>query len=120
MSPVSRIIMAANSNIAHHAIAHTRRSTAFAAVAPSFSRGRSLPMRVSIGGVDVQFPFQPYPSQLALMSALVRAVKTRTHACLESPTGSGKSLALLCSALAWHAQEKAALQLQAAGVRVCV
>ncbi len=77
-------------------------------------------MRVSIGGVDVQFPFQPYPSQLALMSALVRAVKTRTHACLESPTGSGKSLALLCSALAWHAQEKAALQLQAAGVRVCV
>ena len=73
-------------------------------------------MRVSIGGVDVQFPFQPYPSQLALMSALVRAVKTRTHACLESPTGSGKSLALLCSALAWHAQEKAALQQQAAGV----
>ncbi len=73
-------------------------------------------MRVSIGGVDVQFPFQPYPSQLALMSALVRAVKTRTHACLESPTGSGKSLALLCSALAWHAQEKATLQQQAAGV----
>ncbi|XP_031739564.1 Fanconi anemia group J protein-like isoform X1 [Cucumis sativus] len=60
-----------------------------------------------IGGVQVEFPFRPYGSQLEFMdrviSTLDRAQREgHCHALLESPTGTGKSLSLLCSSLAWQ------------------
>ena len=64
-----------------------------------------------IGGLPVEFPYQPYGSQFAFMgrviSTLNRAQKEgHSHALLESPTGSGKSLSLLCSSLAWQQHYK--------------
>ncbi|XP_069082547.1 Fanconi anemia group J protein isoform X2 [Pleurodeles waltl] len=56
----------------------------------------------TIGGVKIIFPCKAYPSQLAMMNAIVRGLNYKQHCLLESPTGSGKSLALLCSALAWQ------------------
>ncbi|KAM6110729.1 Fanconi anemia group J protein [Pterocles gutturalis] len=56
----------------------------------------------TIGGVKIIFPCKAYPSQLAMMNAIVRGLNNRQHCLLESPTGSGKSLALLCSALSWQ------------------
>ncbi|KAL5984318.1 hypothetical protein ACLOJK_018422 [Asimina triloba] len=60
-----------------------------------------------IAGLPVNFPYKPYGSQLAFMgrviSTLDRAQRQgHCHALLESPTGTGKSLSLLCSALAWQ------------------
>ncbi|XP_020847477.1 Fanconi anemia group J protein isoform X1 [Phascolarctos cinereus] len=55
-----------------------------------------------IGGVKIYFPCKAYPSQLAMMNSIVRGLNSKQHCLLESPTGSGKSLALLCSALAWQ------------------
>ncbi|KAK0577247.1 hypothetical protein LWI29_030173 [Acer saccharum] len=60
-----------------------------------------------VGGIEVEFPYQPYGSQLAFMcrviSTLDRAQRDgHCHALLESPTGTGKSLSLLCSVLAWQ------------------
>ncbi|GAB2300459.1 hypothetical protein Dimus_034501 [Dionaea muscipula] len=60
-----------------------------------------------IGGIPVEFPYQPYGTQLAFMarviSTLDRAKRDgHCHALLESPTGTGKSLSLLCSSLAWQ------------------
>ncbi|XP_041097382.1 Fanconi anemia group J protein isoform X2 [Polyodon spathula] len=56
----------------------------------------------TIGGVKILFPCKAYPSQLAMMNSIVKGLKCHQHCLLESPTGSGKSLALLCSALAWQ------------------
>ncbi|KAF7994684.1 hypothetical protein HCN44_004156 [Aphidius gifuensis] len=58
-----------------------------------------------ISGVHVEFPLNPYPSQSAVMCALIKSCQKRENALLESPTGSGKTLALLCAALAWQRQE---------------
>ncbi|MQM03707.1 hypothetical protein Taro_036489 [Colocasia esculenta] len=60
-----------------------------------------------IGGIPVEFPHKAYGSQLAFMgrviSTLDRAQRQgHCHALLESPTGTGKTLSLLCSALAWQ------------------
>ncbi|KAG0268519.1 Fanconi anemia group J protein [Linnemannia exigua] len=57
-------------------------------------------------GIRIKFPFTPYKSQQDMMSKIVEALQTQENALLESPTGSGKSLALLCGALAWLEAEK--------------
>ncbi|XP_066551926.1 Fanconi anemia group J protein [Amia ocellicauda] len=62
----------------------------------------TFPSEYTIGGVKIQFPCKAYPSQLAMMNSIVRGLNCQQHCLLESPTGSGKSLALLCSALAWQ------------------
>ncbi|XP_019854715.1 PREDICTED: regulator of telomere elongation helicase 1-like [Amphimedon queenslandica] len=55
-----------------------------------------------ISGVPVRFPCKPYPTQLQMMSKIIQALNKSGNALLESPTGSGKSLALLCSTIAWQ------------------
>lgn len=62
----------------------------------------SIRSEYTIGGVKIDFPYKAYPSQLAMMNSIVRGLNSKQHCLLESPTGSGKSLALLCSALAWQ------------------
>ncbi|XP_055350656.1 Fanconi anemia group J protein homolog [Paramacrobiotus metropolitanus] len=53
-------------------------------------------------GVQVQFPHKPYGSQIGLMDKVLRCLKNKENGLLESPTGSGKSLALLCSSQAYQ------------------
>ena len=60
-------------------------------------------------GVDVEFPYEAYPCQLDYMSSVIQALQEKKHALLESPTGTGKTLCLLCASLAW----RVALQKQA-------
>lgn len=64
------------------------------------------PRHIHMCGIPISFPHTPYRAQSALMYATVSAMRTKQHALLESPTGTGKSLALLCAALAF--QQKAA------------
>ncbi|CAM6122599.1 unnamed protein product [Calypogeia fissa] len=47
------------------------------------------------------FPFQPYPIQLEFMRAVYEAIQKGGVAIVESPTGTGKTLSLICSALQW-------------------
>lgn len=53
-------------------------------------------------GVRVTFPFQPYDIQREYIECVVRAATNKQNALLESPTGTGKTLSLLCSSLAWQ------------------
>ena len=69
--------------------------------------------RITIEGIDVEFPFEPYEEQIQYMGTILRSLSGGTgkssqqgHAVLESPTGSGKTLALLCSVCAWIVHQK--------------
>ena len=52
--------------------------------------------------MDVDFPFEAYPCQLVYMSKVIEALQSSQNALLESPTGTGKTLCLLCATLAWQ------------------
>ncbi|ELT95437.1 hypothetical protein CAPTEDRAFT_179377 [Capitella teleta] len=67
---------------------------------------------VEASGVSVNFPFDPYPCQVDYMSSVVSCLKTGQNAILESPTGTGKTLCLLCSSLAWLETKRAQITSQ--------
>ncbi|XP_046682687.1 Fanconi anemia group J protein homolog isoform X2 [Homalodisca vitripennis] len=62
-------------------------------------------VKMPIAGVEVEFPFQPYPTQIYMMNQVLQAIKKAENCLLESPTGTGKTMALLSSCLAWQQQE---------------
>ncbi|KPJ07377.1 Regulator of telomere elongation helicase 1-like [Papilio machaon] len=68
---------------------------------------------VMISGIPVSFPFEPYEVQRAYMEKVIESLQNNTNALLESPTGTGKTLSLLCSSLAWLLVKKAQLQMNA-------
>jgi hypothetical protein len=49
---------------------------------------------------------QAYGVQLSFMGKVIAALESGENALLEAPTGSGKTLSLLCSTLAWQQREK--------------
>ena len=54
------------------------------------------------GGADAfKFPFTPYAVQLQLMTAVYDALAGGKVGIFESPTGTGKSLSIICSSLRW-------------------
>ncbi|WCJ40717.1 hypothetical protein M5689_021626 [Euphorbia peplus] len=55
-----------------------------------------------INGIDVDFPFEAYDCQLVYMEKVIQSLQTKCNALLESPTGTGKTLCLLCATLAWR------------------
>ena len=57
---------------------------------------------LEIRGIPVEFPHAAYPCQIAYMTRVIESLETRKFALLESPTGTGKTLCLLCAALAWR------------------
>jgi regulator of telomere elongation helicase 1 len=57
---------------------------------------------LNIRNVPVDFPKQPYECQVNYMDKVIEALNTNKNALLESPTGTGKTLCLLCSTLAWQ------------------
>jgi hypothetical protein len=51
--------------------------------------------------VPVKFPYEPYDVQKTYMTKVVSCLNQRKFGLLESPTGTGKTLSLLCASLAW-------------------
>ena len=50
---------------------------------------------------DFCHPYQPYEIQLDFMTKLYRCIEDKNIGIFESPTGTGKSLSLICGALTW-------------------
>ena len=76
-------------------------------------KGKIEYQRVDLGGTSVNFPFTPYDIQVDYMKKVLECLDNSHHGLLESPTGTGKTLSLLCSALAWLEKNKASAQLAA-------
>ncbi|XP_019320421.2 ATP-dependent DNA helicase DDX11 isoform X1 [Panthera pardus] len=53
------------------------------------------------GGIHFPFPFTPYSIQKDFMAELYRVLDAGKIGIFESPTGTGKSLSLICGALSW-------------------
>lgn len=60
----------------------------------------------------MSFPFDPYDCQLMYMEKVLMSIQSPVghakYALLESPTGTGKTLCLLCSTLSWQRMQKVA------------
>ena len=57
----------------------------------------------TVGGIEVLFPFaSPLEPQKAVMKSVLEALTLCKHSVLESPTGTGKTAAVLCAAIAWQ------------------
>jgi regulator of telomere elongation helicase 1 len=78
-----------------------------AAAPASERRGNQV---LSVRGVNVAFPFVPYDVQHLFLDRLIEALQGGHNALLESPTGTGKTLSLLCDALGWQQAYAAAQQ----------
>src|SRR6056300_1233117 len=77
------------------------------------SRSSTLPpTTVDIENIQIHFPFKPYDVQTKYMASVIQALNKKEHGLLESPTGTGKTLCLLCSTLAWQQQHKGKLNQQ--------
>lgn len=53
------------------------------------------------------FPFKPYSIQDQFMRSLYTVIENRKIGIFESPTGTGKTLSLMCSALKWLSDHNA-------------
>ncbi|XP_069808452.1 regulator of telomere elongation helicase 1 isoform X2 [Dendropsophus ebraccatus] len=62
--------------------------------------------RLELCGVTVDFPFTPYKCQEDYMSKVLECLNKGVNGVLESPTGTGKTLCLLCATLAWRQHYK--------------
>ncbi|XP_063642843.1 ATP-dependent DNA helicase DDX11 isoform X13 [Pan troglodytes] len=54
-----------------------------------------------VGAIHFPFPFTPYSIQEDFMAELYRVLEAGKIGIFESPTGTGKSLSLICGALSW-------------------
>jgi len=66
---------------------------------------------VDVDGTKINFPFEPYELQISYMKKVLECVRDGKNGLLESPTGTGKTLSLLCSSLAWLEHAKAMSQM---------
>ncbi|KAL4690670.1 hypothetical protein H8957_003737 [Semnopithecus entellus] len=58
--------------------------------------------KIVLNGVTIDFPFQPYKCQQEYMTKVLECLQQKVNGILESPTGTGKTLCLLCTTLAWR------------------
>ncbi|XP_048205707.1 regulator of telomere elongation helicase 1 [Perognathus longimembris pacificus] len=74
--------------------------------------------KIVLNGVTVDFPFQPYQCQQEYMTKVLECLQKKVNGILESPTGTGKTLCLLCTTLAWREHLRDAISARKIAERV--
>ncbi|OAG29633.1 hypothetical protein NEDG_00766 [Nematocida displodere] len=59
-----------------------------------------------VGGFSVEMPFKPYTAQVQSMEVILSCLENRACGLIESPTGTGKSLSILCAVSAWVKKQR--------------
>ncbi|KAJ9587971.1 hypothetical protein L9F63_018600, partial [Diploptera punctata] len=72
-----------------------------------------------INEVPVNFPYEPYSVQTTYMEKVIECLKTGVNGMLESPTGTGKTLCLLCASLSWLTLKKLQIQVSSLPNETC-
>ena len=73
----------------------------------SAHRSHQFPQNVySMAPRDFHHPFEPYEIQQQFMEALYDCIENGKVGIFESPTGTGKSLSLICASLSWLREHK--------------
>ncbi|VDD95123.1 unnamed protein product [Enterobius vermicularis] len=72
-------------------------------------------MLLDFDGIQVEFPYEAYDCQIRFIRKITEALRKGQNAALESPTGTGKTLCLLCGALAYVKDFKSKLTIDVAG-----
>ncbi|CAD8081325.1 unnamed protein product [Paramecium sonneborni] len=57
--------------------------------------------QLNIGNTMIYFPYKPYDVQKQYMESVIQILDKGQNGLLESPTGTGKTLCLLCSSMGW-------------------
>ena len=61
----------------------------------------------TVSPTDFHHPYKPYDIQLQLMQCIYDVLsENKKIAILESPTGTGKTLSLICSTITWLRENK--------------
>lgn len=72
---------------------------------PPKTQSTKMP-ELMVAGIKVDFPFEPYALQRDYMAKVIECLQNGTNGVLESPTGTGKTLCLLCATLGWICHQK--------------
>ena len=97
-----------NNSSIHHIINENNEYSLF----NNYQGGRVINIEnkgLNINGIDIKFPFEPYEVQKNYMEQVLLCLNSNgenSNALLESPTGTGKTLSLLCSVLSWNENRK--------------
>ena len=71
--------------------------------------------KIQLGNYSVMFPYEPYEAQKIYMEKVLTCLDEKQYGLLESPTGTGKTLALLCASLEWLEKNRGSLQTPGTG-----
>ncbi|KAM6924811.1 regulator of telomere elongation helicase 1 [Xenentodon cancila] len=73
---------------------------------------------LTLKGVTIDFPYTPYDCQKDYMTKVIQCLQEGVNGVLESPTGTGKTLCLLCATLAWRQHFKDTISARKIAVRL--
>lgn len=66
----------------------------------------SRSFKIVIKNIPIFFPYKPYTCQEKYMLSVIESLDKKQYGALESPTGTGKTLCLLCATIGWLAYQR--------------